>query len=457
MSQSIEESDLLRNRLRLELQEKQNLELKVTELTEKLVEAKKGLQETSLALHKVQMATNQLMTKRDQREIDLQVATEQNRTYERKISELESKILHMEGLSDAKQSVTQHSEKLLADKLLVIQGLEEENSSLRSQINTFKRDQIRASEEKQELEYTLEAKKKRITSLEEHIKGLETQQQQSMELIATNRDALFNSVVNSFDTAARLNTSPPRPGTRFSGGPNGRDGRESPSQLDQSLDGGNSTVLATQAAMPMQAPLQIPIQAPIQAHMQIPMQAPQSMYQSYVQPQMMPPFLQQAVMQQIPGTDQYTTTFVPVMPQQMPMQLMQAAPQVGGAQVGTQQSGAIATAQPTLDKAEIETINKKISEMKSMESTLSTLQTDKQTLENRLAQLEQLLMQQQSQQQQIQEQQQLAIQTLNQNLAASLQVPASRDNSAGITRPATSAIPPTAMGKFRYFVLLFCK
>jgi hypothetical protein len=170
LTRALEDSDMLRSRLRMELQEKQALEMKVSELTDKLVEAKRGLQETSLALHKVQMATNQLMAKRDQRELQLQACIDQNHLYEKKISELENHISRMNEISDAKTGAHTHSEKLITDQLEKLHQLEEESGILKGQVNTLRRENVRLTDEKTDLEYVLESKKKRIGVLEEHIK-----------------------------------------------------------------------------------------------------------------------------------------------------------------------------------------------------------------------------------------------------------------------------------------------
>ena len=187
---------MLRSRLRMELQEKQALEMKVSELTDKLVEAKKGLQETSLALHKVQMATNQLMAKRDQRELQLQAAIDQNHLYEKKISELENHISRMNEISEAKSGAHTHSEKLINEQLEKIHQLEEEGGLLKGQISSLRRENMRLTDEKTDLEYALETKKKRIAFLEETLKS------DGPDLINT-RDSFLQAVSSRLNTASR--------------------------------------------------------------------------------------------------------------------------------------------------------------------------------------------------------------------------------------------------------------
>jgi len=200
LTRALEDADMLRSRLRMELQEKQSLEMKVTELTDKLVEAKKGLQETSLALHKVQMATNQLMSKRDQRELQLQSAIDQNHLYEKKIAELETHIHHMTELNDAKSGAHTHTEKLISEQVTQIKHLEEESGLLKGQVSSLRRENMRLADEKADLEYMLETKKKRITLLEEHIKTVEKE-----EVIPT--PAIREPSLNGNMAVSRLNTA----------------------------------------------------------------------------------------------------------------------------------------------------------------------------------------------------------------------------------------------------------
>lgn len=200
LTRALEDADMLRSRLRMELQEKQSLEMKVTELTDKLVEAKKGLQETSLALHKVQMATNQLMSKRDQRELQLQSAIDQNHLYEKKIAELETHIHHMTEINDAKSGAHTHTEKLISEQVTQIKHLEEESGLLKGQVSSLRRENMRLADEKADLEYMLETKKKRITLLEEHIKTVEKD-----EIIPT--PTIREPSLNGNMAVSRLNTA----------------------------------------------------------------------------------------------------------------------------------------------------------------------------------------------------------------------------------------------------------
>ncbi len=98
LSETVEENSMMKSRLHVELKERHTLEMKNKELTEKLLDARKGLQETGAALYKVQQATDQLMRKRDQREVQLQRALDGNTIYEAKIAELEAKLTKTEGI-----------------------------------------------------------------------------------------------------------------------------------------------------------------------------------------------------------------------------------------------------------------------------------------------------------------------------------------------------------------------
>ena len=70
------------SRLHTELKERHLLEVKNKDLNEKLIDARKGLLETGSALLKVQQVTEQLMNKREQKDIQLQRAMELHKQYE---------------------------------------------------------------------------------------------------------------------------------------------------------------------------------------------------------------------------------------------------------------------------------------------------------------------------------------------------------------------------------------
>lgn len=76
LTEILEENSLLKSRVHAELKERHLLEGRNKELTDKLLDARKGLQETGTALFRVQQATEQLMNRRDQREVQLQRAIE---------------------------------------------------------------------------------------------------------------------------------------------------------------------------------------------------------------------------------------------------------------------------------------------------------------------------------------------------------------------------------------------
>ena len=86
LSETLEENAIIKNRLHMELKERHSLEVKNRDLSEKLLDAKRGLHETGSALYKVQQATDQLLNKRDQREAQLLKSLELNRTYEGRIA-----------------------------------------------------------------------------------------------------------------------------------------------------------------------------------------------------------------------------------------------------------------------------------------------------------------------------------------------------------------------------------
>eukprot|EP01040_Poterioochromonas_malhamensis_P019155 gene19155-22562_t len=62
LAKAMDDTSILRSRLRAELEHRQVLETKITDLTEKLSEARRGLSETKGALNKVQTVASQLIT-----------------------------------------------------------------------------------------------------------------------------------------------------------------------------------------------------------------------------------------------------------------------------------------------------------------------------------------------------------------------------------------------------------
>ena len=184
LSETIDENSMMKSRLHMELKERHILEMKIKDLTEKLLDARKGLQETGAALYKVQQATDALMKKRDQREIQLQKAQEVNAAQEARIVELEGKL--SKAIDGTKVQATIGSfRKIIAEKDDIIRILEEQQYNTQTQLTKVKRESQRFAEEKQELEQTILAKQKKISALETAFRQLESKLS-SGESVSTN-------------------------------------------------------------------------------------------------------------------------------------------------------------------------------------------------------------------------------------------------------------------------------
>jgi len=168
LSETMEENSLIKTRLHMELKERHTMDSKNKELNDKLMDARKGLQETGTALFKLQQATDQLMNKRDQREVQLQKAQEINRLNVAKISDLEARLSVAEdGMKF--QTAAANYRKLLIEKEDIIHQLEDSQTQNLTQMSKLKRDNQLLVDEKKDLESILESRQKRISILESHI------------------------------------------------------------------------------------------------------------------------------------------------------------------------------------------------------------------------------------------------------------------------------------------------
>jgi len=207
LAKAMDDTSLLRSRLRSELENRQLLESKVTDLTEKLSDAKRGLSDTKSALNKVQAVASQLISKRDEREVQLQTALDQNGIYERKIAELEMHISHLSQINaTAAQTSSSITEKILNEHVERNKQLDDELNQVRSQLAAMKRENMRLTEEKTDLEYMLESKKKRITVLEEHVKANEVQIPSDM--LASTRESFLMQMLDMSRNNTANGTNP---------------------------------------------------------------------------------------------------------------------------------------------------------------------------------------------------------------------------------------------------------
>ena len=157
----------------MELKERHMLEVKNKDLNEKLLDARKGLLETGSALLKVQQATEQLMNKREQKDLQLQRALESHKQYEIKIADLETKLSLSEDGVKLHATVSSYR-KIINDKDDLIIALEKENSDLKSAFSKAKKEFTIGDQERAEHIQSIESLQRKAASLEAIVKKLET-------------------------------------------------------------------------------------------------------------------------------------------------------------------------------------------------------------------------------------------------------------------------------------------
>lgn len=192
----LEENALIKSRLHMELKERHILEAKNKDLSEKLIDAKTGLQQTGAALYKLQQATDQLMSKRDRRDEQLQRAMDQNKAYEVQIAELEAKL--DETSEDAKlQYAINNYRKIIIEKDEIIRTLEDEQMQIQNQFAKSKRENSLLTEEKNDLQSLIETRQRKISHLESVLQNLKE------------RNAVLEAEALQITTAASISTKEP--------------------------------------------------------------------------------------------------------------------------------------------------------------------------------------------------------------------------------------------------------
>lgn len=182
LTKVMDDASQLRSQLRVELEQRHRLERRIQELSDKLADAKQGLQETRAGLNKVQTVAQQLIGKRDEREAQLEAALEKNAEYARKIAELELHNAHLSQVSSPRyDSSNAMNEKLVNEQREKLRQQEIELHFVQTQLAASRRENFALGEEKKDIEYMLETKKKRIVALEEHLKTVEADLDQLRE------------------------------------------------------------------------------------------------------------------------------------------------------------------------------------------------------------------------------------------------------------------------------------
>jgi len=151
--------------------EKVRLERKASSLLNKLSDARSGLKETQTALHSVQFATEQLMQKREQRETQYHKLLAENKLYESKVYELESRCKNAEGLF---KNVTGDRDELIRRLQDDLSAAQEGSFPMQSEI-------VRLRGEKTMLEAELESLRRKMENTEMHFKQNEYSMQADYE------------------------------------------------------------------------------------------------------------------------------------------------------------------------------------------------------------------------------------------------------------------------------------
>ena len=195
MMEIYEENNLLRVSLQAEINMRMKLEKRNTELSEKLAEAKQGLQETRNALTKLQTATEQMVSRRDEREQQLQKVISISKSYERRIAELETNTIKPEDVAKL-NSIISNTKLTLMEKEEAVNELEKQLMKLQHQYNTSKSEFTFLEEEKHKIEMKFTNTLQRVNELEsviesqkEKIHGLERNE---MQLTSRMREELFS-------------------------------------------------------------------------------------------------------------------------------------------------------------------------------------------------------------------------------------------------------------------------
>ena len=147
-----------------EVKEKRKLELRNSDLSSKLSDARQGLRDTQAALSHVQQATEVLIMKRDQRDQQLQRVLAENKVYEARVYELENALRSSE---TSIKSLTANRDDLI-DKLQGQLG-DGQDSLFRAQSEA-----VRLRGEKELIDAELDSTRRKLATVEVRSKQAES-------------------------------------------------------------------------------------------------------------------------------------------------------------------------------------------------------------------------------------------------------------------------------------------
>lgn len=205
LAETMEENAFLKARLNAEMKLKRSLEGKNIELSQNLAESKKVLQSTGAALMQVHHQTNEMKSKRDERELQLSNAMSRNKDLQVQIDELEARLEELQFGNNPSQTMMETYKKMLTEKADLIVTLEEQQTNNQVQLSQLRKETILLKEAKDEMESKIEEKDRKIGTLLKKVSLLE-------EELKTVEDNLVQSIAASRATAgagltAALNSS----------------------------------------------------------------------------------------------------------------------------------------------------------------------------------------------------------------------------------------------------------
>jgi chromosome segregation ATPase len=148
----------------MEEQERMSLEVRNTELNSKLMETRNTLKETQNSLQNIQLATEQLVNKREQREQQIQHLINENNSFVSKIATLESR------LKDAEEAVLESNSR--RDDF--IHKLQDQLGSYQEEIFHLQSEITSINGQKLIVENELDGNKQKLTNIEQRIRGNES-------------------------------------------------------------------------------------------------------------------------------------------------------------------------------------------------------------------------------------------------------------------------------------------
>jgi hypothetical protein len=164
-SEIYDENNLLRISLQAEVNIREKLEKKNREISEKLVETRQGLQETRTALINLQAVTEDLIQRKEEREMQLQKVISISKTYERRIAELETNSVKSEEVAKL-HSIISSTKMAVMEKEEAMQQLEQQILQLQQAVRSARSDVQVAVEDKKFVEVKLQHAGEKINQLD---------------------------------------------------------------------------------------------------------------------------------------------------------------------------------------------------------------------------------------------------------------------------------------------------